>query len=135
MKLEFLAQVLVDADIGTLGTDIFVHYMPGECRRGVLLKNPLAGTNVDPGLPGYYRTKMQAIVRAETQADGEDLAKKVGKALKMFNRKFLNVDGSLAMQVNHIYPAQQPIVYPYTPGQTIEWSLNYHTSYVQPDDE
>jgi minor capsid protein len=132
MKLEYLAQVLQDAGLGTIGTDIFVDYMPAEVTKGVVLKNPLAGTPVDPNLPDYYRTRLQAIVRAPTRDVGNELSDRVGKALKMFNRKFYDLNGKLAMQINHIYPAQLPIVYPYTPGNVIEWSLNFVTSYVQP---
>lgn len=132
MKLEILAKVLQDADLGTMGEDIFVHAMPADVAKGILLKNPLAGTPVDPGLPGYYRSRLQAIVRSRAHAEGETLAKAVGKALEMGKRIFTNDDGSFAMQVNHIYLAQLPIVYPWTPSNSLEWSLNFMTSYVEP---
>lgn len=133
MKLELLAQVLEDAGLGTIGTDIFVHRMDAECPRGIMLRDPLDGTPVDPNLPGYYRSKLQAIVRATAQADGDTLSKQVGRALKMFNRRFTDpVSGELLLKINHIYPSQLPITYPRMEGQGIEWSLNFVTSYVQP---
>jgi hypothetical protein len=132
MKLEILAQVLVDAGLGTIGTDIFAHFMPGEVAKGILLKDPLAGTKIDPGLPGYYRSRFQAIVRATSHADGDTLSKAVGKTLEMGKRIFNDTDGKLVMQVNYIYLEQLPIVYPWTPANALEWSLNFVTSYVQP---
>jgi hypothetical protein len=133
MKLEILAQVLQDADAGTIGTDLFVHAMPAKVTKGVLLRNPLAGTSVNNYLPGYYRSRLQAIVRAPGHEQGDELAKIVGDALKMEQtRRFFNDDGSLAMQINYILPEQLPIVYPWTPANVLEWSLNFITSYVQP---
>lgn len=132
MKLEFLAQVLQDGGCGTVGVDIFVHHMDGETPIGILLRNPLDGTPVDANLPDYYRHKLQVVVRHTSQAEGDALAARVGKLMKMFNRTFNNLDGSLGMRVNHIFPSFQPIVYPRTPGQGIEWSLNFTTSYVEP---
>jgi hypothetical protein len=132
MKLEILAQLLQDANLGTIGEDIYVHSMPADVREGIMLRNPLAGTKVDPGLPGYYRSRLQAIVRATDHASGEVLAESVGKALEMGKRLFNDTDGKLLMQVNYIYLEQLPIVYPWTPANVLEWSLNFVTSYVQP---
>jgi hypothetical protein len=132
MKLEILAKVLEDAGIGTIGETIFVHRMDAETNVGILLRNPLDGTPVDPNLPGYYRSKLQAIVRHTTQQAGDELTGRVGKALKMFNRRFTGPGGELVMKINHIFPSQLPITYPRLPGQGIEWSLNFTTSYVQP---
>lgn len=132
MKLEILAQLLQDAGLGTIGEDIYVHSMPAEVKQGILLKDPLSGTPVDPGLPGYYRSRLQAIVRAGTHAEGKTKSDAVGKALEMGKRIFNDADGKLQMQVNYIYLAQLPIVYPWTPANVLEWSLNFVTSYVEP---
>ncbi|MCK1543422.1 hypothetical protein IVB12_16010 [Bradyrhizobium sp. 179] len=132
MKLEILAQLLQDAGLGTIGTDIYVHSMPADVRKGILLRDPLAGTKVDPGLPGYYRSRLQAIVRAPAHAEGKTLSDAVAKKLEMGKRIFNNDDGSLSMQVNYIYLEQLPIVYPWTPANALEWSLNFVTSYVEP---
>lgn len=133
MKLELIAKVIEDANLGVIGQTIFVNSMPAEVQKGVVLKNPLAGIDISPYLPGYYRGRLQAIVRAPTHEDGDNLAELVGRSLKMFNREFRDTDGSLLLKVNHIFPAQLPIVYPHTPSRSIEWSLNYVTSYVQPE--
>lgn len=131
MRLEYLAKMLEDASLGKIGDDIFVGHMPSECQKGILLKDPLVGTPADPNLPGYYKSKLQLVVRAPTRFEGDNIAKEVGKAMTIYNREFFDLDGNLELKVNHIYPAQLPIVYPYTPGNTIEWSLNFVTSYVQ----
>jgi hypothetical protein len=132
MKLELLTEDLETKGLGTRGVDIFAHEMTADCIKGILLRNPLTGTPVDANLPGYYRSKLQAIVRCPTEVEGDALADRLGKALKMFNRSFLALDGTLLMKINHLYPAQLPIRYPRSPGQGIEWSLNFVTSYVQP---
>jgi hypothetical protein len=134
MKLELLAQVIQDAGIGTIGEDIYVHNMPADVTRGIMLRNPLAGTNIDNGLPGYFRDRLQAIVRATSHADGDVLAKQVTKALKMERKRlFLDTDGKLLLQINYLLPAQLPIVYPWTPANVLEWSINFITSYVEPE--
>jgi hypothetical protein len=132
MKLEILAQLIQDAGLGTIGEDIYVHSMPADVTSGVLLRDPLAGTKVDPGLPGYYRSRLQTIVRAPDHASGKTRSEAVAKVLEMGKRIFNNADGSLAMQVNYIYLEQLPIVYPWTPANVLEWSLNFVTSYVEP---
>lgn len=132
MNLKILAQLLEDAGHGTQGEDIFIASMPADVTKGILLKDPLSGTKIDPGLPGYYRSRLQAIVRAPAHEEGDTLAKAVAKTLEMGKRIFNDADGKLLMQVNYIYLEQLPIVYPWTPANVLEWSLNFVTSYVEP---
>lgn len=132
MKLDLIAQLLADAGLGTIGVDIFAHSMPADCEKGIMLRNPLDGVPVNAYLPGYYRTKLQAIVRAPTFAEGDELSKRAGALLKMFNRRFTDQAGNLVLKVNHIYPEKLPINYPRSPGQGIEFSLNFHACYVMP---
>jgi len=132
MKLEILAQVLVDAGLGTIGTDIFVHRLGADCKQGIMLREPLAGIPVDQNLPDYYKHDIQMIVRASDQAAGDTLATNAMKALTFYNRIFNDINGALVMKVNHIYPKYLPVTYPRLDGQGIEWSVDINTAYVMP---
>lgn len=131
MRLDLLAKVLEDAGLGQRGTDIFVHRMPADVQKGILLRLPLDGVPRDAELPGYFKTEFQAIVRDIEQGAGDDKAARVKTALEMYRRRF-EEGGELLMQVNHIYLEQLPIVYMRSEAQGIEWSLNFWASYTMP---
>jgi hypothetical protein len=132
MRLDILAQVLVDAGLGTIGTDIFMHRMDANAVRGILLRNPIDGVAVDPTLPKYYKSALQAIVREETQAAGDAKAAAIIAALTFYNREFRapTAPFALIMQVKQLYPTKLPIIYPRSVGRGIEWSCNFHADYV-----
>lgn len=132
MRLDLLAQVLADANIGTIGTDIFVYRMDADCKQGIMLRAPLDGVPVDVNLPEYYKHSLQIVVRAADQLTGDDLMKRTIAALTMYKRIFNDTDGNLLMQVNHLVARTLPRVYPRLDGQGIEWSVDLNTNYVMP---
>ncbi len=132
MKLEMLAQVLVDADLGEIGQTIFVHHMPETLNQGVLLRTPLVGTPVDHYLPGYYKGRVQAIVRAITQTAGDELAIAVIKALQTLGGTTLtDAETDTSLKINYLRPDTLPIVFPRSEGNLKEWSINFDCCYVQ----
>lgn len=133
MKLELLSELLEQRGLGTRGTDIFVHRMDAECPKGILLRLPIAGIDTDFNLPGYYKTQIQAIIRDANQQSGDAMAVRVMAQLTMYERIFTDPDtGAFLMQINQMYPAKLPIIYPRSEGQEIEWSLNFDVSYAIP---
>jgi Bacteriophage minor capsid protein len=130
MRLDILANLLVTAGLGQLGSTIFIHRMDESVGNGLLLKAPIAGIPTIPELPGYYKAPFQIIVRNLVQADGDALAAQATQVLTITEQSFNNLDGTFAMQIKQMYPTRLPIVYPRSTGNYTEWSINMHADYV-----
>lgn len=126
MRLEPLAQILADAGVGVIGATIFVYHMPENVTDGVLLRQPLQGTEIDYELPGYVKTDFQLIVRSSTYADGFDLVERATQALT-----FEHVTTLADRQINYQRPRTEPIVYPRSDANVIEMSVNFECSFVR----
>lgn len=127
MKLDALAQILIDEGIATAGVDLFIHKMPSNIKVGVLLLNKLSGTPIDFELPGYRRTGFQVIVRHTDYAQGIMLANNVSTALT-----FKGVESTLGdMLIKHILPKHEPVVFPVSEGDFLEISVNFDAVYIQ----
>lgn len=116
MDLVPLANILEDKAVGIKGTDLFVHFMPAECGKGVLLRNAHLGTGKDYELPDYYKTEFTAIVRtsASTIPDGEDKMNEVINALTMNEEQ---VEG---MYFKYIRPKTLPMIFSISSGKNVE---------------
>jgi len=134
MRLDLLANHLASQRVGIVGKTIFAHYMPAECKEGVLLKLPISGIEHDPYMPGYYKTTLQAIVRGQSETRGEKLSDQVVKALvHELTKDYFDQPGSkFAMRINYLLQEKLPIRYPRLDGNGIEWSLNFMSSFVLP---
>lgn len=111
----------------------FVEEMPADVRIGVMLRAPLSGILIDPHLPGYYRTKLQVIVRHIDPVEGARLADAVQKTLEVQAvEKHEATPERGEVQINLFQPIALPIRYPRLEGGTIEWSLNYEASFTLP---
>lgn len=134
MRLDKISQLLQDAQLGVEGQTLFIHQMPADCKRGILIKPPANGIKVDNTLPGYYRSTLQLIIRAQTHTDGEPFANEVMQAVTHKQTKdYLDQPGNkFAMRVNYLLADQLPLRYARLDGNGIEWSLNFITSYVLP---
>jgi len=135
MRSDLIAKLLQDNGAGKIGSTIFLHFMPVECKKGVLIKEPLAGMQTNNELPGFYKTRFQIIVRAPTQTEGDALVKIIQKAILMKQERSFYEPGSnaFAMKVLHCLPDSLPIRFPRLEGNEIEWSLNYQISFVIPE--
>lgn len=124
MKLDVLAQALEDALVGKIGRDIFVHFMPDQIVEGVLLLNSLSGAAIDHELPGYRRSTFQVIVRHQDYDEGEALARTVAGILTMEYETFTGVT------TRYVRPKHDPVVYPVSKGDNLEFSVNYEAVYI-----
>ncbi len=79
MFIEAFASLMQKAKIGTVGTDIFCHYMPANVKSGVLLVTPNTGITIDHELKGFYHDSFTVIVRNAT------ITKAVAKANKIMD--------------------------------------------------
>lgn len=134
MRLDKISQIIQDAQLGVEGQTLFIYQMPAGCMRGILIKPPAGGVHVDNTLPGYFRSSLQIVVRAQSHMDGEKLANDVAKVVtQQQTRDFYDQPGNMfAMRINYLLSEKLPIRYQRLDGNGIEWSLNFITSYVLP---
>lgn len=134
MRYDIIAQILEDAQIGTPGQNLFVYQMPADCQTGILIKPPMGGTNYDNNIPGYFRSSLHIVIRAQKHQDGEDLSTEVMAALlhKVSKTYYDQPGNQFAMTINHLLVDQLPYRYARMDGNGFEWSLNFLVSYVVP---
>lgn len=125
MNLEVVAQILQDANLGRIGQDIFIHYMPAETKRGIMLRLPLTGVEVNHYMPGFYKSRFQVIVREQRIEAGETLSHAVVKALYTDLRTEYVTPRGENLLVHYIHHDSWPIVYPLSDGNAREWSINF----------
>lgn len=128
MILDVMTQLIEDAGLAVAGRDLFHMSMPATLDDGIIVKTPLAGIAIDNEAPGFFRTNLQAIVRARDYEIGRALAAKVRKALVVeHERVFTTSEGDLRVQ--WIHSISLPIEYPRQEGNQYEFSLNFRAVY------
>ena len=119
MNLMHLCHHLEQAQLGKVGTSIFLNMIPINVNKGILLRNPLVGTRIDYELSGHINTEFQVIVRTTSYEHGEELMNKVFAALTLDQVAV----GDLF--VSMCYPQFQPVVYPLSDGNLLELSTDF----------
>lgn len=119
MNLMPIAKLLEEQKVGKLAQSIFLNMIPIKANNGILLRNPLVGTRIDYEMTGYINTEFQVIVRATNYELGEQNMRKVFKALTLEDTK---LDG---LHVTHCYPVFEPVVYPLSDGNLLEFSTDF----------
>lgn len=126
MNLHALADRLQDADIGLDPDQIFINFMPSDARAGALFKLPLTGVPIDHELPGFYRTRLQIIIRNQSRSVGDQLAAAAMQTMTIEQSEWVG-----DMHVRYLRPTTLPISFPRSEGNGIEWSLNFMMAYDQ----
>lgn len=124
MNIVPFAQNL-QAELPDEAANTFVLHMPETVQRGILLLHNLNGAKLYPSLPGYKKAKFQAIVRERDFQSGYDLAKQVMAALEV-SRKVIG-----PLYVHHTTPLHDPVSFPVSKGDYIEFSVNFMTVYTE----
>ena len=124
MILEAVAEFLKSERVAVGGKDLFIHEMPSKVSIGVLLLTPLSGTTINHELPKYRTAGFQVIVRHTDHVNGRLLVDQVMASLTMAN---VTLGG---LKVNFIRPKHEPVVYPTSEGDFLEFSVNYDANYV-----
>lgn len=135
MRLEGLAALLQDANLGKPGVDLFCYYMPDDVRQGIVLRIGLIGSPIDHELPGYRpQGTFQLITRAQTFDKAFDLAEAAAAVLTLVNEPLgtaaTNGEAVSAYHVNYSRARHEPIVYPRSAGGNLEASINFDINYV-----
>jgi hypothetical protein len=81
--LKLAAQLIEDAGLGTQGEDLFIQTMPADVKHGVMLKLPLAPTDVDEGMRDFYEFDFQVIVRDVDVEAGYNRCQAISKILRL----------------------------------------------------
>lgn len=110
--------------------NLYLNEMPGDVSVGVMMKSPLSGIRIDPHIPGYYKPILQFVVRHSDPVEGEKMAARLQDALTIETvENYSATTERGAVQINVFYPRELPIRYPRLDGGSIEWSLNFVTSF------
>ena len=123
MILNEMAQILQEANLGTIGVNIFTHHMPQTVSTGILLLDRAPGDFIDHELRGIRRGGFQIIVRV---SDYNDTL--INAILPLLSIESKIVKG---LDVKYIRPKSNPFVYPSTDGKNIEYSLNFDAVYAK----
>jgi hypothetical protein len=128
MNLMPLADYLQDNGLGTQGTDLFVHMMPAEADRAMLLRVPLSGTKINYDLPGFFKTSFQLIVRVPAAGfdDGEQWASDIIAALTL-----AEVQIGDDHFFNYCRPRTEPVPFPLSKGNLIEFNVMFDCCFVK----
>jgi|SaaInlStandDraft_7_1057024.scaffolds.fasta_scaffold36118_4 hypothetical protein len=110
--------------IGTVGRDIFLYNMPDSINVGILFTSSLSGTKIDHELPNYRKRNFQIIVRSDNYVDGLAISESIMGVLDFANT---DVDNYF---VKFVRPRTEPVVYPVSEGDYIEFSLNFETVFI-----
>jgi hypothetical protein len=127
MNLESIAEKLelTPTLALTRGQNLFVHAWPASAPVGVLLRDDFGGTPIDNYLPGYIRAGFMVIARSSDYPSAHALAKAVSDALTLTNVQLPGMD------VRHILPRIQPVVFPNSAGSVWEFLVAFDACYVE----
>lgn len=125
MNLLPIAEKLEADAVGVLAETIFINMIPAEAPTGVLLRNPLHGTQIDYELPGFYKTEFKIIARSTNYTDGDALIQAVFDSLTVSNIQL----GS--MYVKYMRPKTKPVVFPLSKGNLLEFSADFSVCFTE----
>lgn len=104
---------------------IFMYHMPEKTTRGIQILHNLNGAKLDQEIVGQRSGRFQIIVRETNFQSGYALAKQVMDALKVDR-----VTQGLTY-FHFITPLHDPVGYPKSAGDFIEFSVNFETIYTE----
>lgn len=108
---------------------VYVFNMPHDQKIGILLLQGFQGAKRWDELPQYRKAEFQVIVRHTNYEAGYALAKSVEEVLDIRRLTLTSSVGNL--YVHHATPCHDPVSYPRSSGDVIEFSIRFETAYVQ----
>ncbi len=121
--LKIAANLIQAAGLAEIGIDLFIGTLPHDVTRGVMLKDPLFGAEIDEGMEKFYDHWFQVIVRHPDPSAGYELARQVGDVLNIRKRA---IDGLFIVRMN---PSTLPVTYPKGDADDVETSVRIHIAY------
>lgn len=107
---------------------VYMYHFPETELSGILLLHNMNGAKLDPNLPDLKKGKLQAIIRVSRNdfENGYALSKQVIAIFKAV--KHIVIDGTL---IHFIEPMSDPVPFPVSKGNFIEFSCNFETAYTE----
>lgn len=122
MNLQAILQYIQDQGHGTIGTDLFREHMP-DYQQAVLITSQVP-IQIDP-YTCLCRGSIQVIARSIDEDLASNKAKQISSALRVSGVDIGD------MHIYHMFPRNEPLVYPRSEGDLIEASVNVDISYYQ----
>lgn len=130
MIYDILEEKLTEAGF-VAGETLFRQFMPSEVSIGVMTRIPLEGIPEDANLPGYYKGRMQLIIRHIDPVEGRQMAKNVVGALRLQGVQNFPASAERGpAQLSLFYPESLPIEFPSLDSDSLEWSVHFKTSFT-----
>jgi hypothetical protein len=120
-----VGEILQAANLGTLGTDLFIGTIPAEVKDGVMLREPLDGAKIDDGLRGFYPTEFQVIVRGWDPLEAYNHCLAIQRALRVYRSQ----DDTNGVYIAWMRPKTLPISYPKGTADDVEVSCRIEVGY------
>lgn len=109
------------------GKDMFRTSIPANVSVAIMTKLPLEGMPIDPYIEGYYKGRMQVVIRHTAPAEGNVLAARVQRALTQrggsVSYPATRERGEVTMKL--FYAETLPIFFPRLDGHGFEWSQHF----------
>lgn len=136
MIMDILGDKLVAANLGTKAKSIFNHQMPAEVNVGVFFRYPLTGVTIDPYIPGWYKARVQVIVRHNSVTEGEKFSYRVNEVLQVEGEEiYVDAEAKTTTRLMRFFPETLPVRYPRLEGNQIEWSTHFDAVFSQEKDK
>lgn len=124
MDLMPIANKLEFEGLGIQGKSLFINFMPMEAKTAIMLRTPLAGTDIDHELPGYFKTSFILVARAPQYVAALDLTKSVMLALTMYDQTLDTIE------VKYMRPVTLPVSFPVSEGNFYEVQVTFDIAYT-----
>ena len=124
MDLTPIIEHLESEGLGTPGKTLFAHFMPKDATNAIMVRLPMRGVEVDPNLPGYFKTTLTAIVRCTEFVAGATKAQEMMRALTVYDEAVGDI------YVKQMYPCTLPTPYPLSDGNQYEIQVNIELVFV-----
>jgi hypothetical protein len=118
------ADIIQSNALAEKGVDLFVATIPPDVHRGVMLRDPLIGAELDKGMDGYTHHEFQIIVRDKDPEISWSRALTISRALDV-----QNYTGHGAF-IRFMYPLSLPANYPRMDSDELETSVRMRVCFV-----
>lgn len=115
--LYYAAELIEAAELGETGVDLFVGTIPADVHEGVMLRDPLVGAPLDPGLDGFTQLEFQVVVRSADPGAAYEKARAISNVLKAYQVSRPD------LFILKMAPCTLPVTYPKGDADELETSV------------
>jgi hypothetical protein len=121
--LEFALRLIAQAGLGTPGRDLYIGAIPNDVKNAVMIRGPIAGTQIDEGMANYYDSYFTVVVRDPNPDEGYSKAEAIATVLKVDRVEDENI---FVLKMN---PSSLPVSYPKGVSDEVETSMRVHIAW------